>query len=642
MVAVRILGAACVCQQAVRPKRVGRPSRLHRRRAAGHKREAAGLDGDAERVRCFSLYIVMMLSELQHRMGIFGHVGEIGVYKGLFYSAIALTRADGERLFACDTFQQSNLSDFQESIQRFGIDPSCVWVRKHTSLNLKPAYFTKRLLAPFRLLSVDGGHDVESVANDLRIAAAVVADGGVVVLDDFSQDAFLTVREGFYKFMLETDGPRLAPFLMACNKLYMTTAAFHKVMFEAVLYDRGLVELQPHHYSNKGVGAGSIIAGWPVVIPMARRTGGTASANSVVLGCEDIPTSVLAQEFRRIAKELDSAGSLLHVGRSEARSSSEQVSTFQPVRELFKFGKLLPAPRDSQLAAQRQLSDALREVEYVRLSDTRAANIAHKLFAVQEANCPTIEALQQDIYDGIYHNVYHSGADGAALVQVRGENLEAAKPCLPATKENKALLRELYGTLRATAQTILTALAAVQARVEGPVAASWIRDALDSDGLAFGGASSLLRSIAYHGGFTKESHTGAEWTAQGPHQDSAWLSMVIESTNGLSTHADDQERRRVVDLERGVMVFAGGYLFEASRGFWPAACHGVEARKREDRPRFSFVFQMVKHDRYGNISPKLPMGSCPLKQEDVAKKGRSVMDQYKRWGFTYEKQHGVD
>merc|ERR1711937_1093874 len=100
-------------------------------------------------------------------------------------------------------------------------------------------------LLPFRLLSVDGGHNLESVLNDLRLAASVLSPGGIVVLDDISDDAFMEVREGLYAFLCPRrrvngtkcipDLPSLAPFLMLCNKLYLTTPSHHRRILEEVV-----------------------------------------------------------------------------------------------------------------------------------------------------------------------------------------------------------------------------------------------------------------------------------------------------------------------------------------------------------------------------------------------------------------------
>ena len=57
-----------------------------------------------------SPYVVWRLSEMQHSMGIYGSVGEIGVHYGGFFLALAVSSAAGEQPFAIDIFDQKHLN----------------------------------------------------------------------------------------------------------------------------------------------------------------------------------------------------------------------------------------------------------------------------------------------------------------------------------------------------------------------------------------------------------------------------------------------------------------------------------------------------------------------------------------------------
>ena len=87
---------------------------------------------------------------------------------------------------------------------------------------------TARAIFPngVRLFSVDGGHTVAHVQNDLAIAQEAVNSGAVILLDDFFGPHWPSVTEGFFEFMHKTNR-RLAPFLIFQNKLFLTTYSEH-------------------------------------------------------------------------------------------------------------------------------------------------------------------------------------------------------------------------------------------------------------------------------------------------------------------------------------------------------------------------------------------------------------------------------
>ena len=70
------------------------------------------------------------------------------------------------------------------------------------------------------LFSVDGGHTAELAFNDLAIAAAVTADDGVVILDDFYNEAWPEVAFGALRFFFEQPNA-LYPFCVVGNKVLL-------------------------------------------------------------------------------------------------------------------------------------------------------------------------------------------------------------------------------------------------------------------------------------------------------------------------------------------------------------------------------------------------------------------------------------
>ncbi|CAE7599856.1 unnamed protein product, partial [Symbiodinium pilosum] len=76
------------------------------------------------------------------------------------------------------------------------------------------------------------------------------------------------VREGFFAYSFGRErGTRLAPFLLAANKLYLTTANHHSRMLRAVLDDLAMVRARLMVLPNDGGHVGDTrIAGWKVAI----------------------------------------------------------------------------------------------------------------------------------------------------------------------------------------------------------------------------------------------------------------------------------------------------------------------------------------------------------------------------------------
>ena len=152
------------------------------------------------------------------------------------------------------------------------MDPSHVAVFIQPSQSLSPSSLDRAGVLPARFISIDGGHDEPTVHRDLLLAESVLAEGGIVALDDFNNDHWMGVREGFYSYMFSREpGTRLAPFLHAANKLYLTSERHHSALLEAVLNDLAMIRMGLKVLPNEdGFVGDSRIAGWQVAIASKR------------------------------------------------------------------------------------------------------------------------------------------------------------------------------------------------------------------------------------------------------------------------------------------------------------------------------------------------------------------------------------
>ena len=186
---------------------------------------------------------VKALTALQHKEQLFGSVGEIGVYRGKFFIAVAGFALTEEPMYAMDLFDElKNLnvdgsgiavsqSHFLTNLERFGINHTEVALMAGDSNLLTVKNFTKMSVPLFRFLSVDGSHTLESTLHDLTLASCIIRDGGIVVVDDVTNVTWLGAWQAVIHF--STQGV-LFPFLLAQNKLYMTTKSHHKMYVDFV------------------------------------------------------------------------------------------------------------------------------------------------------------------------------------------------------------------------------------------------------------------------------------------------------------------------------------------------------------------------------------------------------------------------
>lgn len=169
--------------------------------------------------------------EQAQRGEVAGGICEIGVHRGKSFLAMAIDAPADDAAVAIDVFDLQHLNedgtssraleDFRDNLRTWGLDER-VEVVQGSSLELEADGFLEA--GPrFRLFSVDGGHGADYVLNDLRIAEATLAPGGVVAADDVFNIHWLGVCTGTFRYF--HSGGTLVPFALIPNKLLLTDAA---------------------------------------------------------------------------------------------------------------------------------------------------------------------------------------------------------------------------------------------------------------------------------------------------------------------------------------------------------------------------------------------------------------------------------
>lgn len=182
------------------------------------------------------------IDAFQRNRGFEGGALEIGIHYGRFFIALANLCEPGSDLVAIDVFedQQKNIDGSgrgNEMQFRKFLDIHCnksadeITILKEDSLELHVGQTEGLEPGNFRLISIDGGHTAAHTFNDLQLAEQLVAEGGVVFIDDILHPFWMGVVEGVMRYRLFTSGV-LVPFLVTGNKMALCKATYHGAYLE--------------------------------------------------------------------------------------------------------------------------------------------------------------------------------------------------------------------------------------------------------------------------------------------------------------------------------------------------------------------------------------------------------------------------
>jgi hypothetical protein len=124
-----------------------------------------------------------------------------------------------------------------------GTEPLIV---KRNSLEGTAEHLLECAGGPYRLFRVDGEHSLEVALHELRLANAVMAEGGVIMVDDYFDPKFPGVSEAVNPFfLLYRNEVRVEPFLITGNKLFLVTKEYENLYREAIdaAIDKNLEEV---------------------------------------------------------------------------------------------------------------------------------------------------------------------------------------------------------------------------------------------------------------------------------------------------------------------------------------------------------------------------------------------------------------
>ena len=153
----------------------------------------------------FAAAVCCGLMRIQTDLGVAGPVAEIGPFEGRFFIALAHALAPGERALGIDLFDWPNpevIDRFEANCAKHGIPAERRVTWKADSRTMAPEDLLAKLGGErVRFFHVDGEHSRAALARDLELATAVLAPGGVIVLDDMLHPGYPTLMVAVHEYL---------------------------------------------------------------------------------------------------------------------------------------------------------------------------------------------------------------------------------------------------------------------------------------------------------------------------------------------------------------------------------------------------------------------------------------------------------
>jgi hypothetical protein len=158
---------------------------------------------------------------------------EIGVHHGQFFIALNQLISESFISYAVDVFENQHLNiDHSGEGDKHKFIQNLKLYDRHNGKNVRIIEDDStdvnifNGIGRFHYISIDGGHTVEHVLNDLFIAQRLVTQNGIVIVDDYFNHWWPSVTEGIFKYL--SYKPILLPFATSENKLWLCKLSYHK------------------------------------------------------------------------------------------------------------------------------------------------------------------------------------------------------------------------------------------------------------------------------------------------------------------------------------------------------------------------------------------------------------------------------
>jgi hypothetical protein len=211
--------------------------RFCREKFAVYKRRHKYIDGW---IHPFTAWFMFELTYDQSTLGLGGAIAEIGVHQGKSFLPMYLGTEKNEHAVAIDVFEQQQYNKdgsgkgdrtrFLDNLKAITGGDEGVRIISRPSESVTPDEVLQS--GPVRIFSVDGSHTEEATFADLNLAAATIAPGGAIFLDDLFQPAWPEVLGGTSRFVAKT--PAVVPVFVVPGKVMFCDRQFVEIYHEWV------------------------------------------------------------------------------------------------------------------------------------------------------------------------------------------------------------------------------------------------------------------------------------------------------------------------------------------------------------------------------------------------------------------------
>lgn len=180
-----------------------------------------------------AISIINDIANAQKQLNIKGHICEIGVHHGKLFILLYLLKDEDENAVAIDLFDKQNLNldhsgkgnlkVLLKNLKFFAKQTHRLKIIEEDSTQVTSNDIKKSLGGEVRLFSIDGGHTANITRNDLIIASKSICEGGVIILDDYFNEAWPGVSEGTNQFFTYDNDAGIVPFVIGGDKVLLTT-----------------------------------------------------------------------------------------------------------------------------------------------------------------------------------------------------------------------------------------------------------------------------------------------------------------------------------------------------------------------------------------------------------------------------------
>lgn len=209
--------------------------------------------------------LLLFLNRHLAAWGVRGGVCEIGVMQGVYLIVLSKLAADDEPVIAIDLFEEqalnvdqsgiSNTPMVERNLDKYVPHPERVRLVQGDSTSFHSHARLARLAADcgeIKVFSVDGCHTKQHTMADIELGAQLLANGGLLIIDDYTNDGWAGVADGTATYFA-TRNIRLAPLVACFNKLVCTTISHREIYFEAIREWTATASFARHYGHSKVV-----------------------------------------------------------------------------------------------------------------------------------------------------------------------------------------------------------------------------------------------------------------------------------------------------------------------------------------------------------------------------------------------------